>query len=204
MFLSFSLSLFYCFYFFICLFFFPRFLHNYVGNNNDSAIGFDFPHFGEVEEKLAVDFCGRGRKYPHDSPLPSKFFNWQLASAAQTVLKAWKPRMPQGSVVKTLCHSLSLCCLGFSAVSAQLIYSSLSVSSIFTSVCHDQKGLMFQCIAVNDALMHMEKWDLRIHTNNLYHLLFVFLNNMAESIVLKVWGIHWHAWAQHLWFIQST
>lgn len=56
-----------------------------------------------------------------------------------------------------------------------------------------------QCIAGNDALMHMEIWDLRIRTNDPYHLSYLYCQTtMAENLVLKVWGIHRHAWAWHL------
>ena len=40
----------------------PSSLCYYIGDNNDSAIGSDFPCFGELVEKLAVDFSGRGKK----------------------------------------------------------------------------------------------------------------------------------------------
>ena len=113
-------------------------------------------------------------------------------------------RFLQGNVVRTLCRSLSLHFPGWSSAPARPAYPTL-VSQQHLYMCLPQPEGRFQCVAGNDALMHMKMWNLGIHTNNLYLLSYLYFRTiMTESLVLQVWGIHWHAWAWHLWFTQSA
>lgn len=86
----------------------------YIRNSTDTV---QWPLISPALGKLAG--CGFFPKGARSNPMKRSvchmFSNSQLASAAQSVPRAWEPRMPPGSVVRTRRHTLAFPFLGRSS-----------------------------------------------------------------------------------------
>lgn len=111
----------------------------YIRNSTDPVqLALISPAFGEL---VGCGFFPKGaRNNPVKRSVCHMFSNSLLASSAQSVPRAWEPRMPPGSVVRTLSHTLAFPFLGQSSRASAQPTDPTLVSQKHCHLCvHGQK-----------------------------------------------------------------
>lgn len=151
----------------LCLFFCSRSLCDCIGNNSDSAIGFDFPALGTLQRNgLWVSVEGAEHN-PVERTSASRLFKSRLASTAQTAVRAGKSRSPRGVWLGHCATPSPFAAWDVCTAPAGPMCTSLPSRATAQGE-----------VSVYRLGMHVEIWDLRAHTYDLDPFsLSIFLNS---------------------------
>lgn len=177
---------------------FPRSFYSCIGHSTDTVLlALISPTLGELVGKLpVVFFLWKGQERTPWRGLAVTCFptpSWLLQ------LKQFQGPESKGCLQRVWLehgHALAFPFLGrFCALAAPADPTFVCQKHLY--LCRPQPAGVFRDVARNSALVHRDIRILRIHTNGVCHHYSLHFQTVI-SVVLKVWGILWPAWAQHL------